>query len=478
MFCLLIGPVFIRALRRYRRRFEVRWETAPAAAAAMAALAAVVGRAAAHTGGVHQLEGREVPAARPEPRRRLRRRAARRVQPADDRLAALGLAARHNPRDVRRRRGRAITTYLRRRAMRSRDVGEVERTILVLRAAGLSPRRFSGRNLVAEVLSRKRRDGSIAGYVSYTAFGILAFKAAGEPVGSSTIAWLEDAQKPDGGFGLTPRAGADFDMTGATLQALAAVGREEEAARGAVAYLRRGQNPDGGFPQMEEGTSNAQSTAYAVQGLRRRRRRRPGGQGPELPEAAPAPQRLDQVLERQSADAGLGDGPGADGAAAQGAAAPPGATQTQAQAPGELGRGGIRELDRPRARRAEGGGGGARDRAAEARRGDRIGRGIRGAPARERRGGRGRTVRVARGRGVHGGAGCDLRPPALATTAATRHRLRLFGTPVHCAAHGAGDPPFPRLGPGVPHARGGDPLRSLRAGRSSPHSARSRLSWG
>ena len=24
-FCLLIGPAFIRALRRYRRRFEVRW---------------------------------------------------------------------------------------------------------------------------------------------------------------------------------------------------------------------------------------------------------------------------------------------------------------------------------------------------------------------------------------------------------------------------------------------------------------------
>ena len=36
VFCLLIGPVFIRALRRYRRRFEVRWAPAlgPAALAA------------------------------------------------------------------------------------------------------------------------------------------------------------------------------------------------------------------------------------------------------------------------------------------------------------------------------------------------------------------------------------------------------------------------------------------------------------
>src|ERR687894_1878368 len=33
VFCLLIGPLFIRALRRYRRRFQVRW-TAPAAAGA------------------------------------------------------------------------------------------------------------------------------------------------------------------------------------------------------------------------------------------------------------------------------------------------------------------------------------------------------------------------------------------------------------------------------------------------------------
>jgi hypothetical protein len=57
-------------------------------------------------------------------------------------------------------------------------------------------------------------------------------------------------------------------MTGATLQALAAVGRGSGgAARDAVGYLRRGQNPDGGFPQMAGGTSNAQSTAYAVQGL-------------------------------------------------------------------------------------------------------------------------------------------------------------------------------------------------------------------
>jgi prenyltransferase beta subunit len=35
----------------------------------------------------------------------------------------------------------------------------------------------------------------------------------------------------------------------------------------AVAYLRRAQNPDGGFPEQPGGESNAQSTAWAVQGL-------------------------------------------------------------------------------------------------------------------------------------------------------------------------------------------------------------------
>jgi prenyltransferase beta subunit len=34
-----------------------------------------------------------------------------------------------------------------------------------------------------------------------------------------------------------------------------------------VAYLRRTQNLDGGFPQQPGGESNAQSTAWAVQGL-------------------------------------------------------------------------------------------------------------------------------------------------------------------------------------------------------------------
>jgi Squalene-hopene cyclase C-terminal domain len=57
-------------------------------------------------------------------------------------------------------------------------------------------------------------------------------------------------------------------MTGAALQALAVVGRRNTpVTRRAVAWLRANQNDDGGFGQFRGRSSNAQSTAYAVQGL-------------------------------------------------------------------------------------------------------------------------------------------------------------------------------------------------------------------
>jgi Squalene-hopene cyclase C-terminal domain/Prenyltransferase and squalene oxidase repeat len=183
--------------------------------------------------------------------------------------SGIGLAAAgRNPRDVRRRAGRSIASYVRSGVRALRDVGEIERTILLLGAAGLSPRTFGGRDLVAQVERRRRSDGSIAGFVSYTAFGILALRAADEPAGRRTIAWLVRAQNADGGFGTAPSSASDSDMTGAALQALAVTGRAgTAAARRAVAYLRGNQSADGGFGQMRGLSSNSQSTAYAVQGL-------------------------------------------------------------------------------------------------------------------------------------------------------------------------------------------------------------------
>jgi hypothetical protein len=138
----------------------------------------------------------------------------------------------------------------------------------VLRSAGLSPRNFAGRDLVAKVKAKRRKDGSISGFVSYTAFGVLALRASGQTGVSAQASYLVRAQASDGGFGIATSAASDPDMTGAVLQALAARGGAAgPVQQRAIDYLRGNQNSDGGFGQLGGRSSNAQSTAYAIQGL-------------------------------------------------------------------------------------------------------------------------------------------------------------------------------------------------------------------
>jgi hypothetical protein len=140
--------------------------------------------------------------------------------------------------------------------------------VLLAAAAGLSPRDFAGKDLIAVIQSRRRGDGSIAGYVSYTTFGVLALRAAHVSPGKATVAWLAGSHNADGGFGVARASASDSDMTGAAIQALAVVGRRNASVtQRAVAWLRANQNDDGGFGQFRGRSSNAQSTAYAVQGL-------------------------------------------------------------------------------------------------------------------------------------------------------------------------------------------------------------------
>jgi Squalene-hopene cyclase C-terminal domain len=155
-----------------------------------------------------------------------------------------------------------------RRAGSLGDIGEIERTALLAGVAGLNPRRFGGRDLLDEIEGRRRANGSISNFVSYTAFGIMALRAGGASAGSQTIRWLAESQNSDGGFGVARASASDSDMTGAALQALATVGRANGAvARKAAGWLRDNQNDDGGYGQFKGRPSNAQSTSYAVQGL-------------------------------------------------------------------------------------------------------------------------------------------------------------------------------------------------------------------
>jgi prenyltransferase beta subunit len=180
---------------------------------------------------------------------------------------ALGSAG-LNPRDVKRSDGRSLASYVVRGSGSLANIGEIERTVLLARVAGMDPRRFGGRNLLAQIDMRRRSDGSISGFVSYTAFGVMALRASGAPAGSATIQWLVSSQNADGGFGVARSAASDSDMTGAALQALATVGRARgPAGQRAAEWLRNNQNGDGGFGQFKGRDSNAQSTAYAIQGL-------------------------------------------------------------------------------------------------------------------------------------------------------------------------------------------------------------------
>ena len=179
--------------------------------------------------------------------------------------ALLGLnAAGHRP-------GPAALNYIRRGLPRLRALGDVQRTVLVLRAARVNPRRFGGRNLIADMMRHRRRDGSFAGYVSYTAFGILALRRSGVSPRSATIRravrWLERHQNRDGGFNTGGRGPGGVDDIGYAAQALAAAGRRGRALRRAAAYLLRSQSSSGGFGFTRGAAPNAQSTAYAILGL-------------------------------------------------------------------------------------------------------------------------------------------------------------------------------------------------------------------
>ncbi|MEA2374377.1 MAG: energy-coupling factor transport system substrate-specific component [Thermoleophilaceae bacterium] len=273
VFALALGPAFVRSLARYRRRFEINW-AAPAAgtsAASIAALAcvaaALVAAPGAHASGtgaaLSYLRGAQnadggfgaVPGA------------------SSNQLytgwAALGMAAGGRSPNEPGKGGRSAIDYMRAHAGALNDVGELERTILVLRAGAVSARSFTGRNLVSELLHRQRGSGSFEKLVNHTAFGILSLRAAGVSGGpiARAAGWLGRQQNGDGGFGFAPHSVSEVDDTGAALQALAAAGSRGKRTKRAVGFLRRTQNADGGFGQYADSDSNSQSTAWAVQGL-------------------------------------------------------------------------------------------------------------------------------------------------------------------------------------------------------------------
>jgi energy-coupling factor transport system substrate-specific component len=259
VFFFAFGPALIRSVERARVRFDVTWQPVLPLLIALAVVAAPAESARAQTPadrGIAYLEETRnadggwggAPG-----------QASNGLHTA---WAAYALAAGDKPVDA--------SDLLVRRLGDSRNVGDLERTILGLAATGGDPRDAGGRDLVAELLARQKDSGTVGGYTSFTSYAILAFSAAGEQQGLRDAArWVVRQANRDGGFTVYRRGGpSNADDTAGAIEALVAAGRKgTKTVRRAVAYLRRAQQADGGFALTRGAPTNAQSTAFAVLGL-------------------------------------------------------------------------------------------------------------------------------------------------------------------------------------------------------------------
>jgi energy-coupling factor transport system substrate-specific component len=178
----------------------------------------------------------------------------------------LGLeAAGRNPLDVESKKGRTPVDFLRKEIGAVGSAGDIARTILALEGAGVDPRDFGGRNLVAELLASRRDNGSYHGWPNSTAFAVIALRTAGISGVQKSLDWLRKVQNEDGGWGDTPGSPSTTDGTGAVMQVLSP---DSKAAGHGLFYLRhQAQQKGGGFPLGGNGAVNTMSTAWAVQGI-------------------------------------------------------------------------------------------------------------------------------------------------------------------------------------------------------------------
>jgi energy-coupling factor transport system substrate-specific component len=267
-FALAFGPALTRSITRFALRLHVTWQPAGAAALLLGAVGAVAFglsapppvRAAATPAG-YLLSAQN-------PDGGFGAAAGQPSSPLFSGWAALGLAAAGDNPEAVSHGGASLLAYVSGGGL-APDVGSLERTILVIRAAGMAPGAIGGHDLVAALQRDVRPDGSVSDQVNLTSFAVLALRAAGVAPAARTIVWLVRQQDGDGGFNFAAAgATSDVDDTGAALQALA--GEGGPAARAcvrAVGFIRAQQNSDGGLPSQPGGESNAQSTAWGVQGL-------------------------------------------------------------------------------------------------------------------------------------------------------------------------------------------------------------------
>lgn len=268
LFGLAFAPELARLLGRMRARMDVEWKPAatPLAVLAICLVGASLARADTSRE-VSYLEGAQ------NADGGFGGEKGRRSSELFSAWAAIGLASAGRDPLALVQGGHTVLSSIEGEASTLQGAGDLERTILALRACGVSTHRLPGGDPVARLLRFRSPDGSFGRLVNLTAFAILALRASGESAGDPVVRgaarWLAHQQNPDGGFGYAARgASSDVDDTGAALQGVVSASVPDgPVVSQAVAFLARAQSSDGGYPQERGGESNAQSTAWAVQGL-------------------------------------------------------------------------------------------------------------------------------------------------------------------------------------------------------------------
>jgi len=108
-----------------------------------------------------------------------------------------------------------------------------------------------------------RPSGRIGETVNSTFWGVLALCRSS----AATTKWMLAQQTKAGGFSWYLHGQADSNDTAAALEALRVAHVHGAAVTRAVKFLRSFQNADGGFELTRGRGSDAQSTAWAIQGL-------------------------------------------------------------------------------------------------------------------------------------------------------------------------------------------------------------------
>jgi hypothetical protein len=179
-------------------------------------------------------------------------------------------AAGGTPAALRRPGGKTPVSFLASGVRQWSGAYALERGILAVIALQHKPTTFGGRNLITALRSQVAPStGRIGAYANSTYWGVMAFKAAGQPLPARSIAYIESHQQSNGGYSYLPQmpAGADSNDTAAAIMAMRSAGVpcSNTHIKRALGYLANVHIGGGGYPLLPGGAADSQSTSWAIQ---------------------------------------------------------------------------------------------------------------------------------------------------------------------------------------------------------------------